>query len=402
MLPRATTGGSHASSAASLRSNLSGTSVTSSLAGKVQQRKGAKTEWDVLEQLASMAAKMQTAQRGTGGATVASATGLPAKSKERMRLARDQSASKFSGNGILRPQTAALPPAAGKATANAPARAFGLGHSSSATLTVRGPPPGVSADGLAAARQMQLQLLSRERLHAHCDHFVQVLSGQSVCRNCRYALEALPLSRPRAQFAEEKNGGSGGGSGGFSLSASGWSQLDASRAHFATLFAPNQAAVRFFERRGLVDLEEVLPQQAQHQQHQQQPNGAERPHTAVGGREQGASAGSHPSSRPQTSAAPVRSHVVGARPLPSCSDVQSTASTLALQPHRRALAAAPDSLTLLRRLRRVLGFHPQRHQQSKPPPQYLAAGSRPQHDTPNPVLQSGGVALANIWPVQQS
>ncbi len=107
-------------------------------------------------------------------------------------------------------------------------------------------------------------------------------------------------------------------------------------------------------------------------------------------------------SRPQSAlpssiaVASQRSHLVGVRTLPSRSDVQSTASSLSLQPHRHS---AVDSLTLLKRLRQVLGFHQQRQQQTRAPPPQYQAKTRPgsaalqQHGTPNPVLRDGQVAF---------
>jgi len=158
------------------------------------------------------------------------------------------------------------------------------------------------------------------------------------------------------------------------------SSLSHTQRILGALFAPDQTAVRFAQQRKQVKLDEAM---------KLQPTPSS---SSCSGTEGGSS------SRPQTATA-LRSHVVGARPLPSRSDVQSTAASLSLQLDRRALAAVPDTLTLLKRLRDVLGFHaPQQQQQHRSQPRAAQHGakSRPAsaHDVSSgPMTKSGQIAV---------
>jgi hypothetical protein len=379
------------SSSSSLRFN---SSVTSSQAARKGKQQGAAVEWAMLDRLAAMASGMAKQQRGGGGAkggankaksnsghasvtgaklrssataAMTNTVGIPATPMDRMRAAHEQNAGKFTGGGILRPQSAMSSSMGHNIMAAEPAgfnRTSLFAHSSAST-----------AEGSAAARMLQLQLLSRERL-ASCAHFVHMLSGQPVCRACRYALESLPprpLMRPLSastSSAEEKTSSS------FEQSS-----LSHTQRILGTLFTPDQTAVRFAQQRKQVKLDEAMKLQP----------------TPSSSSSSGAEAAGS-SSRPQTATA-LRSHVVGARPLPSRSDVQSTAASLSLQLDRRALAAVPDTLTLLKRLRDVLGFHaPQQQQQQRAQPRAAqhAGRSRPAsaHDVSSgPRTKSGQIAV---------
>jgi len=285
-----------------------------------------------------------------------------------------------------------------------------------------GPSAGASAEGLAAARMMQLHLLSRERL-SRCDHFVHMLTGQPVCRSCRYAIETLParpVMRSMTTTTEEKTA---------SLQpypqqlASPSESLSHTQRFLASLFAPDQTALRFASNRRQVRLDEEMQRGGSTAgnsadnltlQERQRPALAA---TGVPNRDAHGS-GFSPSSRPHSamplpspgaSPVPLRSHVVGARVMPSREDVRSTTDLLQLRldRHTGSVAAAPDSLALLKRLRDVLGFHQpqprpassttsaaatQRQHAAKTRP----ASAMPIHDTPNPVSTSGQVARAGV------
>lgn len=392
------------------RASASSSSLLSSTSSvRAQQRdvrSAKRTEWDMLQQLEGMAKETIKQKKapnrpasGTGKAKEATVAtlGIIEQSRQRELAVCERSNSTFIGGSTLRPSSAVVHPSSrfpqGQAFSQSPSPSL---------------PPSLGPAGHLTARLLQSNLFARQSLHSLCPAFVHLATGRLTCRDCKYALEANP-------YAKHDSGMWGGAE---------WN--DGSTLP-ATFFAPDQASVRFFRHRKLVPMEEVRPDLLPSSSNagsrpssaKQQASPSSRPFSALtsrdlGAQQQNSQRGGQLHASESASSLPPDSHRSSLLPRPQQQQQQqrqSSTSSPLKQDLKRGLqpTVQEDTLSILRRLRGLLGFHTQRHVQEnkailllKQQQQRASPASPSPLDkqrifsstAPVPLLQSGAVA----WP----
>ena len=187
-------------------SSQSNLSTTSSQHARRAHAASKKTEWDMVEELSQIYADMKstnksnphtlTSKTSRSSTPNSSTFGLLPNQRQRQRVIEGRDTNNFLGGSSLRPGNVVDEYQQRQTNKLNDSRTVELNSSSVISPSTSGfgsPQPTkfahLTSAGLETARRLQSQLLARQRLD-RTNMFVQLSTGERICRSCRYALEA--------------------------------------------------------------------------------------------------------------------------------------------------------------------------------------------------------------------